>query len=160
MLGSDFTMNIYIVARDLRLVRWVRVVDVLGEFSVVRFSQLLSAGERVIRDRGSVVLIDWDSCDVAGGINVLSNDGFSGIRPCYFICVNDMQLLSYSDAEFIRFALLQTGVGGVFSQLKELAVLMPLFATYSKKLNPKKQDPFKTAWESLPWKKHAIKSEP
>jgi hypothetical protein len=153
-------MNLYIVSRNLRLLRWVRVVDVLGEFNIVRFSQLLAASEMARQDSNSIVLIDWGSVEVVEGIGELSDDRFRSVKSRFFICVNDLQLLSNADAESIRFALLQTGVGGVFSQLKELATLMPLFSNYSKNINPKKQELFKSVWESLPWKKYAIKSEP
>ncbi|MDR1483501.1 MAG: hypothetical protein LBT09_01615 [Planctomycetaceae bacterium] len=152
-------MNLYIVAKDSRLLRWVRVVDAAGEFSVVRFNQLHPAGEKIRRDVGAIVLIDWKSAEVAEGIGELNSEMFRNVRSRFFVCVNDMQLLFPADAEAIRFAVLQTGVGGVFSQLQELTVLMPVFVRYAQQHNQNKYDPFNSAWDSLPWKKHAVKSE-
>ncbi|MDR2641989.1 MAG: hypothetical protein LBC74_04270 [Planctomycetaceae bacterium] len=152
-------MNLYIVAKDSRLLRWVRIVDVESKFNIVRVSQLHVASERARRDSDLVVLVDWRFAEVAEGIRELGSRVLQKIRSRFFICVNDMQLLSPSEAEFIYFALLQTGVGGVFSQVSELNLLTPVFARYSKQSNTKKQNPFKSAWDSLPWKKHAVKLE-
>ncbi|MDR1480447.1 MAG: hypothetical protein LBJ00_16050 [Planctomycetaceae bacterium] len=152
-------MNIYVVAKDSRLVRWVRVVDAAEKFDVIRFGQLRTACEKMRRNNGTIVLVDWEFSKVAEGISELSADGLQNVRSRLFVCVNNMLLLSSSETELIRFALLQIGVGGVFSQLGELNTLMPLFYRYSQQFAPKKQDPFKITWNLLPWKKYAIKSD-
>ncbi|MDR1052841.1 MAG: hypothetical protein LBL39_01590, partial [Planctomycetaceae bacterium] len=118
-------MNIYVVAKDSRLLRLVRVVDVLGEFEVIRFGQLRAACERLRRDVGSVIIFDLEVSKVSGGIVELGSDGFRDVRSRIFVCVNNMMLLSQPETEQIRFALLQLGVGGVFSQLNELTALLP-----------------------------------
>ncbi|MDR2344699.1 MAG: hypothetical protein LBE18_01395 [Planctomycetaceae bacterium] len=152
-------MNIYVVAGDSRLVNWIRIVDTECKFNIVRFGQLISACERIDKNLNEIILVDWKSADAAKGINELMPNKLRKIRSRLFICVNDMPLLSPKEAELIRFALLQTGVGGVFSQLSELIVLMPIFIRYSERLNVKSQDPFLLAWDSLPWKKYAAKLE-
>jgi hypothetical protein len=109
------------------------------------------------RDVGSVIIFDLEVSKVSGGIVELGFDGFRDVRSRIFVCVNNMMLLSQPETEQIRFALLQVGVGGVFSQLGELLTLLPIFQRHHQKFTPKKQDPFKLTWNSLPWKKHATK---
>jgi DNA-binding response OmpR family regulator len=152
-------MTIYVVAKDSRLLRFVRVVDISGKFEVIRFGQLRAACERLRRESGAVVLVDWEFSKVSAGIVELGSDGFRDVRSRIFVCVNNIMLLSPVETEQIRFALLQIGVGGVFSQLNELTALLPIFQHHYEKSTPKKQDPFKLTWNSLPWKKHATKLE-
>ncbi|MDR2170094.1 MAG: hypothetical protein LBP59_08130 [Planctomycetaceae bacterium] len=152
-------MCFYVVSRDLYLVRWVRVIDDLRAVKLVRFSDLGVACGRACDNFGALILVDWGVGDISGGLSVLCSEVFRGIRSRVFICVRGLLLLSFSDVEYIRFAMLQTGVGGVFSQLSELVKLSPVFMRYWQQLNPKKQAPFESAWDSLPWKKYAVKSE-
>ncbi|MDR2762308.1 MAG: hypothetical protein LBB88_06855 [Planctomycetaceae bacterium] len=159
MLGK-IMMNVYIVAKDSRLSNWLRIVDNSHKFRIMRLRQLNTACERAVQNSDSIILVDWESKDVAKGIEELSIvDRFREIGSRFFICVNDMMLLSPTDSEFIRLAILQIGVGGVFSRLGELAQLMPTFIRYWQNFNLKAQPSFSSTWDLLPWKKYAVRPE-
>jgi hypothetical protein len=152
-------MNIYIVTKESRLLNWLRVVDTSRKFRIIRLSKLVTACEKTLQNSGAIAIVDWESKDVARGIDELNFDRFREIKSRFFICVNDLMLLSPSDAEFIRLALLQIGVGGVFSRLSELAVLSQTFIRLDQRLDSQSQSQFISTWKLLPWKRHATRSD-
>jgi hypothetical protein len=152
--SADSLGLVYVVAKDSWLLRWVRAADTERRLELVRFGQLKNACEKGRVNLRANILVDWLSDEAASGIEELGSLGkLCGIRSRIFVCVRDMPKLFVSDAESIRFAILQTGVCGVFSQFNELVSLIPAFVRYSAQFkNTNKQDIFSKAWDSLPWK--------
>jgi hypothetical protein len=146
---------LFLVVPDRRLSWAIHVADEQRRFETVRFRSLQHAIEKGNSEKNSseIIIVQWTTEEIL--VELTQNELFNRFRhsPRFIVYCPELSQKTVDEGEEIRFALLQLGVIAVFSQFRELPVILSMVQRYTNRFPPPQKQWSQVIYDSLPWKK-------